>query len=99
MFPGISAVEGRKARSLARVGVYTSERLTGCCNGRIGPGEGFLRSQSIVLRDGTPPDGVVFLHAGGVLGAVRPMPPELAAVIPAVWLEAPDVILNAPVVR
>ena len=87
---------------MAGVGVYPPEGLTGCCNGCTGPGEGFPvvhPSDTVKLMDGTPPDCVVFLHAGGVLGAVRPMPPQLAAVIPAVRLEAPDVVLNAPVAR
>ena len=101
-FRAWGAVESRQALSLARVGVYTPEGLTGRCNRRIGPGEGFPAvrpSHTVKLMDRTPPNRVVFLHAGGVLGAVRPMPPQLAAVIPAVRLEAPDVVLDAPVAR
>ena len=101
-FPGISAAEDRQARSLSLVGVYPPELLTRRCNRRMGPGEGFpaaCPSHTVKLMDGTPPDCVVLLHAGGVLGAVRPMPPQLAAVIPAVRLEAPDVVLDAPVAR
>ena len=101
-FRAWAAVEGRQAFSLGGVGVYTTEGLTGCCNGRMGPGDGFPAvrpSHTVKLMNGTPPDCVVLLHAGGVLGAVRPMPPQLAAVIPAVRLEAPDVVLDAPVAR
>ena len=40
-FSGISTVEGRQARSLERVGVYTPECLTKCFSGRMEPGEDF----------------------------------------------------------
>ena len=101
-FSGISAVEGHQALSLTGAGVYPPDGLTGCCNGRMGPGDGFPAvrpSHTVKLMNGTPPDCVVLLHAGGVLGAARPMPPEFSAVIPAVGFEAPNVILDAPVVR
>ncbi len=48
-FRAWAAVEGRQAFSLGGVGVYTPEGLTGCCNGRMGPGEGFVLRDVIFL--------------------------------------------------